>query len=101
MCDASSVTSESVWQALCSQQPQNIKPCPGRGRTAAASALQATALHEQASSSGREELAPWLLGFQCNERYLQWDDSAQVRLRVARHAQHKPRAVWTNCMQGP
>jgi hypothetical protein len=22
----------------------------------------------------------WEFGFQCNERYLQWDDSAQVRL---------------------
>ena len=25
-------------------------------------------------------LPPWLLGFQCNERYLAWDESAHVQL---------------------
>ena len=29
---------------------------------------------------GDSPLPPWLLGFQCNERYLQWDSSAQIQL---------------------
>lgn len=31
-------------------------------------------------SAAKEQLPPWLLGFQCNERYLKWGDSAQTQL---------------------
>ena len=33
-----------------------------------------------AAALGGSPLPPWLLGFQCNERYLQWDSSAQIQL---------------------
>lgn len=29
---------------------------------------------------GDSPLPPWLFGFQCNERYLKWDASAQIQL---------------------
>lgn len=34
----------------------------------------------QRANAANEQLPPWLLGFQCNERYLKWDDSAQIQL---------------------
>ena len=34
----------------------------------------------RATVLGDSPLPPWLLGFQCNERYLQWDSSAQIQL---------------------
>ena len=42
-----------------------------------ASALEQLALKEQDETS---TAPPWAFGFQCNERYLQWDDSAQRQL---------------------
>ena len=33
-----------------------------------------------ATDLGDSPLPPWLLGFQCNERYLKWDSSAQIQL---------------------
>ena len=33
-----------------------------------------------ANALGNSPLPPWCFGFQCNERYLAWDESAQVQL---------------------
>ena len=42
-----------------------------------ASALEQLAQKEQDRTGSAP---PWAFGFQCNERYLQWDDSAQRQL---------------------
>lgn len=39
------------------------------------------------------EGAPWSMGYQCNERYLKWDDSAQRQLILIWVAQ-QARAPW-------
>lgn len=52
-------------------------------------------LVQQTDAAG-EQLPPWLLGFQCNERYLKWDDSAQIQL-LKIHAARELEKVLIQC----
>lgn len=49
-----------------------------RGRHCALQAQPSTG--QQAQEHSKERPPPWSFGFQCNERYLQWDASAQRQL---------------------
>ena len=46
---------------------------------------------------GDSPLPPWLLGFQCNERYLQWDSSAQIQLLKIHAAREMGKVCTISC----
>ena len=53
---------------------------------------------------GEEALPPWMFGFQCNERYLAWDSSAQIQLlkiHAARELGRVRQALPSVCIMAP
>ena len=79
-------------QRVNSLKGQGLAGCTVHRRHALARAASRDLAEQEASSSstGGRESAPWLLGFQCNERYLQWDESAQVDLCCSVLCVHLP-----------
>lgn len=56
------------------------------------------------SSLGEGALSPWMFGFQCNERYLAWDSSAQIQLlkiHAARETGRVCQALPSVCIVAP
>ena len=51
-----------------------------RGRDSISNVKAAEREVFDATALGNSPVPPWLLGFQCNERYLKWDSSAQIQL---------------------
>ena len=73
----------ALFQALAplpygSRQRGRLSNAMGRGHTSTVKAAEREVY--DAAALGDSPLPPWLLGFQCNERYLQWDSSAQIQL---------------------
>ena len=70
---------------------QGSAKCTRHHRHHVARAASRNVAEEDASTStSGTDSAPWLLGFQCNERYLQWDDSAQVQCAGQSHVCANP-----------
>lgn len=56
------------------------------------------------SALGEGALPPWMFGFQCNERYLAWDSSAQIQLlkiHAAREMGRVRQALLSVCIMAP
>ena len=48
---------------------------------------------------GDNPIPPWLFGFQCNERYLAWDESAHVQLLKIYAAKEMGKVGQQHCIQ--
>ncbi|CAL8465256.1 g4791 [Coccomyxa elongata] len=73
-------TASSNYYALClhlkdTWRPLGLHKCRVKRRLRCSQSIKAEI---QPGADG--QLPPWLLGFQCNERYLKWGDSAQTQL---------------------
>ena len=49
---------------------------------------------------GNRAIPPWLFGFQCNERYLAWDESAHVQLLKIYAARELGKVSQQHCTLG-